>query len=230
MPVTPQFIAARQQEHRNRLIAHLPQPPALLFPIRRPTAFWPRLWSFLRCPQSHIRVNIVHLTERHRLELTFVQNAFFTGQNALLGDVQLFLWRLHPFFSRPDGTRPNQVHSVHLQRDSHRARRRIARLIPLIDLHAAEIIIHSYLATTAQDFQSSDDTPTGSRVRSRLLPETCYFDDLCDYLMQTWHMTRAEVLDTPRALLFQLHRNRLLREPDGHLNVFAPSDRLLAHA
>jgi hypothetical protein len=233
MPVTPKFLAARQEEQRNRLIAHLPQPPALDFPVRRPPGRWARLLSWLRCPTSKVRVPICHLTERHRLELTFAQNAFFTDLAPTLGDVQLFLWRLSPLFMRPDGTFPNapqgSIRNSRIAiRNSARLRRHLARYIPHIDLHCAETVIQSYLATTAQDFQGGEDTPAGSRVRSRLLPDTNYFDDLTDYVMATWHMTRAEVLDTPRALLFQLHRNQILREPEGHLKVFAPSDRFLA--
>lgn len=230
--ISPAFFAAREAEHRNRLLAHLPYPPILCLPILRPARGWRRFWSFLCHPAPHVLCPIVHLTERHRLELTFAGNAFFTGQNPLLGDVQLFLWRLHPAFFRPDGSCPNhQRHDPRGPLDlSHgrRARRQLARRIPHVDLFAAERIIQAYIATTGQDQQTSIPESNHTGYRSPLLPDPNYWDDLLDYAMETWGMTRDEVLDTPRALIFQLHRNRLLHSPDGHLDVFSPSDRLLS--
>lgn len=229
--ITPAFLAAREAEQRNRLLAYLPYPAALRLPYLRPARGWRRLWSYLRHPASHVVCPIVHLTERHRLELTLVGNAFFAGLDPLLGDVQYFLWRLHPAFCRPDGSCPNRPRFDHGPQDrrlAHRVRRHLARRIPHVDLFAAERIIRDYIASTAQDRQTAVNTSNRSGYRSPLLPDPNSWDDLCDYAMATWHMTRDEVLDTPRALLFQLHRNRLLCTPGGEIEVFSPSDRLLS--
>ena len=227
--ISPAFFAARETEQRQRLLAYLPFPAPLRLPVLRPARGWRRLWSWVRHPAPQIVCPIVHLTERHRLELTVAGNAFFTGQDPLLGDVQIFLWRLHPAFFRPDGSHPNQPHQT-LPGDGRKARQALARHIPRVDLFAAERIIRAYIAQTAQDRQTSTNTSNRSGYRSPLLPDPNSWDDLCDYAMATWHMSRDEALDTPRALLFQLHRNRLLCTPEGELEVFAPSDRLLSAA
>lgn len=226
MPVTPQFLAARAAEHQQRLITYLPRPPALRLPIHRPRG-WRRLLRKLRYPWPSLVCPVVHLTERHCLELRVTANALLTDRAPLLGDVQKFLWRLHPWFFRPDGTFPNLAAGAPRPsyRQARRALRRLVRLVPLVDLFAAEIELNRFIAATQQDLQPPADAQP---VRSRIRPEPCYYDSLAEGALRAWNLTPAQVLDLPRALVFQLQRNALLRDPSEADLVTAPSDALLS--
>lgn len=52
-------------------------------------------------------VQLSPITWRQAEELHLAGNAFFHEAEPTRDDVELFFWRLHPFFRRPDGTFPN---------------------------------------------------------------------------------------------------------------------------
>jgi len=234
MPINDKFRAARAAERGRRLITYLPHPPALWLPLAWPAGFWGRLFRLFR--GSHLLVTVSHFTERQRIELFFARNAFLTGLPPTHGDVQYFLWRLHPDFIRPDGELPNRRHpgqppryatSAETKR-SFRMRRRISRLGPQVDLGAAVRIISGFLAAAEQDRQGATDA---TEAASLVAPEHFAWDDLCEHFCRDYGLTRDEVLDYPRAWLFQLHRSHVLRtDPEGELKIFAPSDELLSVA
>ncbi len=234
MPVNPHFLAARAREQSNRIIAHLPRPEALLLPLHPAPAagFIRRMCSAFRRPVAALSWPIVHFTNRHRLELGYAGNAFLDSTAPLLGDVQAWLWRLHPLFLRPSGELPNRRQpggpmvfaSARECRAALRIRRQLIALAPRMDLFAAEHVIRSYAATVSQDAQRDI---TREHV-GRAAPEPNYYDDLLAYAEDRWRMSRDEALDTPTARLFQRLRNELLNSPNGILKVSAPSDALLA--
>ena len=232
MPINDKFLAARAAERGRRLITYLPHPPALRLPLAWPDGFWGRLGRLLR--GSHLLTVLAHYTERQRIELFFACNAFLTGLPPTHGDVQYFLWRLHPDFIRPDGELPNRRHPGQPPRyatpaevkRSLRILRSIERLVPLVDLAPATGTIRGFLAGSEQDRQGATDATV---TVSRVAPEPNPWDDLCEYFGRDYGLTRDEVLDSPRAWLFQLHRSHVLRtDPEGDLKIFAPSDDFLA--
>ena len=225
MPINDKFLAAREQEMRNRYMAHL----KLAHPIE------------LRMLPDGDRATtrMIPLTERHRVEMRFIRNAFFTGTAPLLGDVFLFLWRLNPDFCRPTPARAWAVRelvrkSFHFQRlwfalgtwRSAAAHRRLTRLVRRCDLFAAEEAIYAWLGIAEQD---APGVPTDEPLRaSRIKPQSCYPDHLVEYCTHKYNMSPTAILDAPCALLYQLYRAHILSLPDGELEVFAPSDRLLS--
>jgi hypothetical protein len=239
MPVNAAFLQARAAEQANRLVAHLPHPPALRLPLRV-TGFWRRAWLLLRYRGRVVRlpsgvlalvVPIVHFTNRHRLELGWASNALLTSRAPLLGDIQRFLWRLHPWFIRPDGELPNQRRpggvpvfaGLLARRRSARELRGIIRLGRLVDLPSAELVLRRHLCAVEQDRQAGGESRLG-----RVAPEPNFFDNLIGHCARAWGMGRDEALDTPATRLYQRARDELLCSPGGHMEVFAPSDELLA--
>ena len=224
MPVNPKFIAARELERRHRDLAHL---RALCwFPLRRYGGV------FTRTP-------LVPFTRRHRIELDLARNAFVTpGAPILLGDVFLFLWRLHP---RYRAARPGREQLLaHLDRAKPLARflrlwralgslsatclhRRLTRCVRRADLFAATGSINAFLDIAYQDAPGSD--AEGAYIPAAAARHVA--DNRADWLMSTYHLTHEQALDFPLALEHQLMRERALQLPDGELNVFAPSDLLL---
>lgn len=229
MPLNEPFLAARAAEHANRLLTHLGLAAPLVLPLRRPRRFR----RAFAVPQRL-------LTERMRLELILAQNAFFTARRPLLGDVFNVLWRLHPEFRRPHPLRVGLVRDLGARRfrllrlwrafgslRTARAHRWLSRHVAACDLFAAEKLIVDRLALAEQD---APGAPWEPGRHSAVAPPFCYFDDLAVHLARSYGVPVAAALDLPRALVHQLWRAEQLAQPDGELNVFAPSDRLLAPA
>ena len=215
MPINPAFLAARRTEQLRRLLAHqrLAEPITIAFRSRR-VAF-----SIPQCA----------LTERHRVELVFARNSFFTGLQPLLGDVFQFLWRCHPLFFRPDGTFPNHRGPVSwwLRFRACYTRRTLLAHVRRCDLVSAAGAIRARLAEVEQDALGAP-LEENAQARSPLAPDFNYFDSLVDSLGVRYGYTPDEILDLPRALVHQLARNHALSSEDGELLVFAPSDQLLS--
>ena len=230
MPINEKFLTARAAERRHRLLTHLGLPQLVELPLRGGGA--------CRVPQ-------VLSTERILLELRLAGSPFLAGRAPLLGDVFLWLWRHHPEFARPIPER------AHLLRGLDRVPRllrlpllwaaygslRTARLhrwlsarVAACDLFAAERIVRERWQTAEQDAPAAECAEPGARraAPSPLLPEFCPVDDVVDWLCSRYHLTPAQTLDLPRALVNQLWRNRQLAQPDGELAVIAPSDALLS--
>lgn len=217
MPLNPQFLAARAAEQRQRFLTHLTLPPPFRLPTRSGVAV----------------IQLAHYTERHHLELQLVGNPLAhaapcpadpTSARAALFQ---FLWRQHPLFYRPsDDTFPNRRSAPGWATPlrawlAYRAVARAVRaaLLPLAYAEAARIV-----ATSEQDLPAEPlDAPPAPAA-----PPRHRTDDLVDYVSTQWHIPPRDVLDYPRALLWQLHRNRLLAQPDGAEYVIDPSDALLA--
>ncbi len=217
MPVNEKFLAARAAEHRQRLLTHA----GLAAPIELP---------ILHREGVVARARVVPLTERHRLELALVGNAILCGRAPLLGDIMQFLWRLNPYFRRPDGTYPNLTGPVPIfftWLRSRVARAALARAVRRCDLFAAERAIHEWLQVAEQDGHCGVSAKV---TRSRLTPEHCYPDDLTNHLCSTYTIAPTQVLDLSVALVNQLWRAELLTRPNSELSVSAPSDALLSEA
>ena len=227
MPVNPKFLAARAAERRHRDLAHL---RALCWlPLQRHGV------TFARTP-------LVPFTRRHRIELELARNAFFGPQPVLLGDVFLFLWRLHPLYTPPRPGREQLVANLAAKRfpllrqwcalgSLGRAclHRRLTRFVRRSDLAAASAAIRRYLDIAYQDAPGEACSPTGQRARrSAISPPRHSADNHTAWLMRTYGLSHEEALDFPIALEHQLARELELQQPDGELNVSDPSDLLLA--
>jgi hypothetical protein len=238
MPVNPVFLAAREQEQRNRMLTYLPWPVPLRLKTKPPKGFGPNLRRRVGLWPSSVLFPICHFTERHLMELNLISNAFMSGSPAIFGDIQQFLWRLSPWFMRPDGELANRrtpgqqkVFATFGQRFcALREQRRIARTVPTLHLFAAELAISGYLAMTIQDAPSAggDDKASKSGARRGMAcPPFNAYDSLTRFCTDDLNLEASAFLDYPRAMIFQLYRARLLSEPDGILLVSDPSDRLL---
>lgn len=223
MPINPRFLAARAAERRLRALIHL------------------RALCWLPLRRSGIvigRTPLVPLTLRSRLELKLARNSFFlAGAPPLLGDVFLFLWRLHPHYCALRPLRAGAIANLASRRfrflrvwwahGSFRAavaHRLLTARVRRCDLSAAISSIQAFLAATYQD-NAGDDAKV--RRRGSAAPERDETDNQVDYLMTVYRLTAEQALDLPLALAHQLYRERQLQKPDGDLNVFAPSDALL---
>lgn len=228
MPVNPRFLAARAAERRQRDLAHL---RALAWlPLRRGGVV------FTRAP-------LVPLTLRHTLELRLARNAFFTPQPALLGDVFLFLWRLHPLYRTPQLARAPLVAELSHRRlkllrlwlalgsfEAAFCHRRLTRLVRQCDLSAAVASIEGFIEVAYQDVPGDDVSGDGRRRTSRrssVAPERHAADNTVDYLMSNYHLSHDQALDLPISLINQLYRDRMFSDPECELKIFAPSDALL---
>lgn len=217
MPVNPRFLAARAAERRNRDIAHV-----------RALA-WVRL---RRAGKPLATTPIVPLTMRHRLELRLAGNGFFASGRVYLSDVFGLLWRLHPLY-RPLrlGCEEVQVGSGLLRSwialgslRSALARRRLAAVVMACDLPEAVAALDEFLLSTEQDAPAA---PDGAR-RAPAAPERHDADNMLELLMNLYGLSHDAALDLPVAVANQLYRERMFSVPDGELEIFAPSDRLLS--
>lgn len=243
MPITPQFLAARAAEQRARITTYLPYPAPVQIAVQPPSfRFWriARLTLWLLTARRWLLFPVTHYTERQRLELLMVtgSNAFLSRDTPLLGDVFQILWRLHPDFIRPDGELPNHRHPGQPPRyatfterlRSLWCRRQLRRSVRRLNLSSATATLRAFLARAEQDAPTSEDyTIRGPRRSiSERAPAHCAPDELCDYYLRDYALTRDEVLDSPRAWLHQLHRSRTLSEdPDADIKLIAPSDSIL---
>ena len=226
MPVNPQFLAARDREQAHRLMAHLSLAPAVRLVWRRTRReFWLRM---------------VPLTERARLELALAGSAFFCDQPVLLGDVFVLLWRLSPAFRRPLPGREGAVSGLGRKRfrflrlwwalgslRAAAAHRYLSAVVARCDLFAAETALLDWLAVAEQDAPGVD-VAAARRTFSAARPQRCYPDMVTEFFAERYHLSRADILDAPVAVLHQIYRASVLTGPDGDMEVFAPSDRLLA--
>jgi hypothetical protein len=207
MPVNAKFLAARAAEQRNRLIAYLPGPAPVC------------------------GVMIRHLTPRAAAELSLAGNAFAASTPPLRADVFQFLWRLHPAFERPRRIAPGATLLRSVRAYGFRAglaRWRLARYVHRYSLPGAIAEIRAYLSTVYQDAPGDDDPGTRA-ARSLVRPPMCWVDNYTLHFLRILPgLTPETMVDVPLARLFQLDREHRLRQPDGELNVFDPSDRLLS--
>lgn len=223
MPVNPQFLAARAAEARQRHLAHLRAP----------------CWLVLHRPgRASVRTPLVPLTLRHWLALRVAGNRFVCGGAPQLADLFLFLWQLHPQHATALPEREPAIAQLARGRfrflrlafaygslSAARRHRRLERAVRQCDFSAACAAVQAFLRITEQD---APPPSAGSRLRAGpATPDRCAADNLVDWLMTTYRMTHAEALDLPLAVGHQLYRERLLQQPDGDLEVFAPSDSLL---
>lgn len=201
----PTFEQARAREEENRIIAHLP--------YARPLLGQP----------------IVTLTWRHCLELTLARNAFFTNQAPELGDVFDFIWRLHPAFFRPDGTRPNLPEGARIVARWRCAlvRAALAARVRRFSLAAARAAVEAWIDASYQDMPTESTNKNGSEASavSRLSPRLTWFDSVVAQYEAGGH-SRHYALDLGVALSFQMMRARLIASGEGARCV-APSDKLI---
>jgi hypothetical protein len=234
--ISPEYHRARAAEIRNRLITYLPAPPPLTLLLRPPRY---RFLASLRRGLWQARTGglatlpLCHFTLRHRAELSLVANAVLGTATPREGDIFQFLWRLHPWFMRPENLLANQGHRMATPREQRHAlatRRRLLRLTPQLDLPAATILLRAWLGTAQQDEPATAFDLSGppSPLSHFHAPAINHLDDLSDYFIRTYGLRRDEVLDSPQAWLYQLHRNKLLAEPDGPERVIDPSTALLS--
>lgn len=207
MPVNEKFLAARAAEQRNRLIAYLPG------------------------PEPVCGVLIRHLTPRASAELSIAGNAFAVGGVPSLGDVFQFLWRLHPAFARPHrilrGRRVWQLVAAYGLRTG-LARARLASQVRRLVLADAVREIEAYLAAVNQD-RPPQDVKAKNKPVSRVTPPPCWLDNFALHFSGLIpNLSPDAVIDLPLARLFQLEREHRLRQPEGELDVFDPSDALLS--
>jgi hypothetical protein len=227
MPITEKFLAARRAERRFRQLVH----------VRG--ICWVRLHNaagvFAHAP-------LLPLTERHRLELVLVRCAFFVGWRPSGADVLLFLWRLHPLYRAPQFGREGWL-SAGVPRPlgllarwrafgSWRAawaHARLADYVRCCDVPRASAAIVAFIAQAFQDEPGAETDPLRPRRgHSEAAPDRCMTDNYVDYLMSVYRLSPDQALDLPIALHYQLYRERALAQPDGELEVFAPSDALLS--
>lgn len=220
MPINPKFLRARALERRNRDIAHL----------RLVT------WLTLRsCGRVIGQTPLMPFSMRHRMELRLAGNSLVCGGTILPADVFLFLWRLHPFYVRPCFDREQFVAHLAVSRfkfvrlwlalgsfRSARAHRRLTRLVARCDQVAVVAAINEFLDIAEQD---APGVPVATV--SGVAPQTHDADNLLTWMMGRYGMEYNEALDMPVAVTNQLYREYMLQQPDGELNVFSPSDRLL---
>lgn len=219
MPVNEKFLQARAAEQRNRATTHLPLPPPFRVPLRAGDFY---------------RVDQVHYTERLRLEFVLLGNPLLLpGEHAAsLDQVLQVLWRLHPlFYRRSTRSFPNltgqPLATLWLRLESWRESRRLRRVLARSALALTVHQLRARLRAADQDEPAADGEP-GEAAPSPAAPPVNQWDDLADYYSRLWSVPPGYVLDMPRALLWQLHRNRLLAQPEGELLVIDPSDSLLA--
>lgn len=219
MPVNEKFLQARAAEQRQRATTHLPLPPPFRVPLRAGDFY---------------RVDQVHYTERLRLEFVLLGNPLLLpGEHAAsLDQVLQVLWRLHPlFYRRSTRSFPNlagqPLATLWLRFESWRESRRLRRVLARSALALTVHQLRARLRAADQDEPASDGEP-GEALPSPAAPPVNQWDDLADYYSRLWSVPPGYVLDMPRALLWQLHRNRLLAQPEGELLVIDPSDSLLA--
>lgn len=239
MAISQTYLAARTAEIRARLITYLPSPPPLTLLLAEPRPAWPRSWRWLHRlrrgwwqmrTRGIARLPVSHFTLRHRAELSLVENALLSPTAPVAPrDIAQFLWRLHPCFMRPESLLANQGHRLATAPEQRRAlavRRQIHALTARLDLHAATVVLRAWLGTALQDEPAAraiGGAPARATTADLKRPHVNLLDDYCDYYIRTYGLSRADVLDSPHAWLFQLHRNRLLSEPEGDLRVIDPS-------
>jgi len=228
MPINPRFLQARATERQFRDLQHLGV--LTWVPLRRGGKL------FARTP-------LVPLTLRHQLQFRIDGNAFYALRPILLGDVFQILWRLHPRYQPVRAGRERMVtnHAARAGKllrlwmatgsfPAALAHRRLSRWVARCELEPVIAAVHEFLERTDQD-QTGEET-TGDaqsrRYRSPISPDRQPADNLVDYLMTAYRLSHAEALDFPIALGNQLYRERLLQQPEGELQIFAPSDRLLS--
>lgn len=231
------YHTARSAEIRNRLITYLPTPAPVALLLRAPTFRFlrgVRLGLWRAHTGGFVRVPLVHFTLRHRAELSLTENALLTARPPEAADVFQFLWRLHPWFMRPGSILANQGHrraTASEARHARRIRARLIRTVAALDIPLAVLVLRAWLSIAWQDEPSADyDLSAGESGHAApdRAPPVNIIDDYCDYFLRSYGLTRADVLDSPQAWLFQLHRNRTLAEPDGADRVIDPSSALLS--
>jgi hypothetical protein len=196
------YEQARAAEELNALLAHLPYARPLLGSL------------------------VVPLRWAHKLELTLSGNAFFTGIAPLRGDFFELLWRLDPFFRTGDGRFPNLLSGVHppSRLAGFRARVSLWRKCLALDVHAAEVVVRTWLAEQEQDRPQAGGGGTTSRHADTVNQYDSvvrHFTQGCGYSPEqclqlgvawSWQQLRADALASgdPKAA------NRFVR-PSAHL-------------
>lgn len=212
---------ARARERVYRMLSHLHVAPLLEIPMLNPRLRW--------------RIQLTPLTERKRLELVLAANAFFNGRAPLLGDVFVFLWRLHPHYTAPRAERRAVIDDLPHRRfrllrlwwafgslKTALIHRSLTAKVQRCDLFGAATAIREFLADAEQDAPTSESED----VQSTCAPQRCHADELCAYFMKYYHMTHAEVMDAPCALLNQIYRSEQLNRPNGEVLVMDRSEEL----
>ena len=137
----------------------------LSLPVRPPRSFWRRLWWWVI--RFELTVRLVPITDQHRNELDYIDNAFLTDATAGPLDFQYFVWRLHPDFIRPNGEMPNQTRPGERPHFATWAQRRravsaryvIGRLIPHVEPKESEIILRRWLAASDKPNRNAPPHP-----------------------------------------------------------------------
>lgn len=220
--LSPELAAARAAEQRRRLIAYLPQSEPIV----------------LRCGDREVACPVVHLTERHRLELTLAGSAFFAGRAPLLGDVFQLLWRLHPDWRRPLHPSWLRVHPsrrarplprwrsiVAYGRGSGAAHAWLARVVQRCDLYGAAAAIETWIEHQYQDEPAARVDDTRAAEPAAPGPARCLPDVVTRHFARAMGIDPRQVVDVPIALLHQWHREELLATGRAEA-VIDPSEQL----
>jgi hypothetical protein len=153
---------------------------------------------------------VVNLTWRHCEELALCQSPFLTKRPADRDDLFLFLWRLDPWFMRPDGTFPNlrpaEPRPGRIRLAFHRLA--LARFVARLDLRRAEVVVLEWIATAYQDMPAGPAKQEG-QATSIFYPHLSWFDTICDYYTERGH-DPERVLDFGVAWSLQMLRARLI--------------------
>lgn len=169
----------------------------------------------------------VALTWRHVAELTYARNAYFAMAEPTAHDQWLFLWRLHPAFTRPDGTQPNRRAGSGAPRAGRiavlRARAHVwqasRRLDPLrTESRIVRRIEEAYLDVPAEGSK-------GGETRGSLSLKNYWLDFFVQYFVNRGHSV-DQALDTGVAQSFQILRAELIDKGEGDEKCIPPSAAL----
>lgn len=190
------FEQARAEEELNALLAHLPYARPLL------------------------GVPVVPLRWAHELELGLSGNALFVNIAPLRGDFEELLWRLHPYFTSPDGCMPN------LRPGARRPGRLTVFLTRLfiwltarrLEVHAAEIEVRDWLAAHRQDEPGGSTSEEGEAgAPSRLAERVNQFDSISEHFSESCGYTPEQILQLGVAWSWQHYRVGALASGDPKL-------------
>jgi hypothetical protein len=199
--IDPAYFEAVAQEQRNRLFAYLDDAEPLC-----------------GCP-------VVPLTWRIFFELHLAGSAYLAGREPTRDDFFLLLWRLHPWFRRPDGSLPN------LRSGRRRPPRWLVWLAQVslyrralvAPVNGTEAAIRQRIKASFQDAPSVDDVDAEEIAPAKLSQSLSLFDSVQAYFVHHCGYTRDQIMDLPIAWSFQVLRAQaIMQDPKEAAQRFIP--------